>query len=184
MGTFTTLPDDLVWLLAETYGETNPATQKRWTLQQLAAFASERIGRPVTRPVVERAIAPLRAEWARMAAEVARERIGQKLPAQLEKFDDMLTKVGNDFAGSKTAGARAAALDAYRKGLLLKLRFSGIGERVEVDGDLNVDGTVTLADARSQLAARLAGAAYGAVASGASGRSGEPDAGGGGDPPP
>ena len=183
MASVTTLPDELVWLLAETYGEINEATKKRWTGRELAALASERMGREVTRPVVERAIAPLRAEWARIARDVARDRIGRKLPAQLDALDDMLTKVGNDFTEATTPGARAGALDTYRKGLLLKLRFSGVGERVEVDGNLNVDGNLTLTDARAQLAARLAGATVGAVADGADGGGGEPDAGSGTDPP-
>ena len=132
------LPDDLVELLAEMYGEVNPATGKRWTTGQLATFAAQRLGRPVTRPVVDRAIAPLRAEWARVAREVARERIGAKLPAQLDALDDMIAKVQHDFVEAATAKERAAALDAYHKGLTLKLRYSGVGESVDVSGAVDV----------------------------------------------
>lgn len=174
-----TLPDDLIELLAESYSEINPATKKRWTLRELAAFASQQLGREVTRPVVERAIYPVRDEWAKVAREVTRERIGAKLPSQVATLDDMLTKVERDFTDAMTPGARAAALDTYRKGLLLKLRFSGVGEHLEVSGDVKLDGTLTVTDARSQLAAQLARAASGADAAGAGGGAGEPVAGSG-----
>lgn len=174
-----TLPDDLIELLAESYSEINPATKKRWTLRELAAFATQHLGRPVTRPVVERAIYPVRAEWAKVAREVARERIGAKLPAQIDALDDMIEKVGRDFSEAATPGHRAAALDAYHKGLTLKLRYSGIGESVELSGGLTLDGALTVTDARSQLAAQLARAAPGALAAGAATGAGEPEPGGG-----
>lgn len=162
-----TLPDDLIELLAETYGTINPATKQRWKLRELADFASQQLGRPVTRPVVERAIYPVRAEWARVAREVTREHIGAKLSAQVDALDDMIEAVGRDFSEAATPGHRAAALDAYQKGLALKLRYSGVGEVVDVSGGLTLDGTLTVTDARSQLAAQLARAASGALAAGA-----------------
>ena len=175
-----TLPDDLIELLAETYGEVNPATGKRWTLRQLAGLATTKLGRPVTRPVVERAIAPVRAEWARVAREVARERIGTKLPAQLDALDDMIEAEKLDFIEAESAKERAAALEAYHRGLALKLRYSGIGEVVELSGDVTIDGN--LADARSQLAAQLTRAASGALAAGAAAGAGRALPGSGRDP--
>jgi hypothetical protein len=179
-----TLPDDLIELLAESYSEINPATKKRWTLRELAAFASQQLGREVTRPVVERAIYPVRAEWAKVAREVARERIGAKLPAQLDALDDMIEAMKRDFIEAGTAGHRAAALDAYRKTLTVKLRFSGVGEHLEVSGGLALDGSLTVTDARSQLAAQLARAATGAVADAAGEGAGGAQPRGDGRPPP
>lgn len=179
----TTLPDELIDLLAEMYGEVNPATKKRWTLRQLAVFASEKAGRRIERPVVERAIKPVRAERAQMAREVARERIARELPAQLDTLDTMIGALATDFTDAKTPAARRDALDAYQKGLALKLRYSGVGEAIELSGDLSTDATLTVTDARSQLAAQLARAAAGAAAGTAGGTSGEPvDGSGGGSP--
>lgn len=181
----TTLPDALVELLAESYGEMNPATKRRWTLRELAAVANQQTGRTdIAHTTVAAAIGPLRAEWARIARDVARERIGQKLPAQLDALDDMLSKVERDFSEAGTPRQRAESVDTYRKGLLLKLRFSGVGERMEVDAQVNVDGTLAVSDARSALAAQLARAAPGAVADGAGAGDREPFPGSGGDPPP
>jgi len=177
MAGVTTLPDDLVELLAESYGTVNPATKQRWKLRELAGFASQQLGRTVTRQVVERAIAPVRAEWARVAREVTRERIGNRLPAQVDALDDMIDQVGRDFSEANTPGHRAAALDAYQKGLALKLRFSGVGEHLEVSGAVQSDGTLTLTDARTQLAAQLARAAAGALPAGAGDGAGEPQPG-------
>ncbi len=174
----TTLPDALVQQLAELYGETHPKTKRRWTLRQLAEFASKELDREVTHPVVERAIKPLREEWAKTAIDVARQRIGAKLPAQLDALDDMLTRVQRDFTRAKSPAQRADALDTYRKGVLLKLRYSGVGERMEVDANVTLDATVTVHDARSALAARLARAAPVAPAVGAGEGGAGPPAGG------
>lgn len=36
-----TLPDDLIELLAEMYGEANPATNRRWNTRDLAKFCAQ-----------------------------------------------------------------------------------------------------------------------------------------------
>lgn len=178
------LPDELVALLAEMYGEANPATGKRWTLRELAAFCALPPWSITTcHTTVRRTMAPLRAERARDAREIARERIARALPQQLDALDTMIEALADDFTAAKTPTARAAALDAYQKGLALKLRYSGVGEAIEMSGDLNVDAALTVVDARSQLAAQLARAALGAAAGTASGTPGEPVAGSGGGSP-
>lgn len=177
------LPDELVALLAEMYGEANPATGKRWTLRELAAFCALPPWSITTcHTTVRRTMAPLRAERARDAREIARERIARALPQQLDALDTMIEALADDFGAAKTPTARAAALDAYQKGLALKLRYSGVGEAIDVTADLS-DAALTVVDARSQLAAQLARAALGAAAGAAGGTPGEPVAGGGGGSP-
>lgn len=183
MSSVSTLSDELIDQLAEMYGEINPATTRRWTLRQLAAWATEKIGRRVERQAIERAIKPVRAERAQIAREVARERIARELPQQLDVLDTMITSLAADFTAAGTPAARRDALDAYQKGLALKLRYSGVGEAIELSGDLATDATVTVTDARSQLAAQLARAAAGAAPGGEGDASGEPVAGSGGGSP-
>lgn len=179
MGRPGTFPEDLAERIADLYSQENPSTRRRWTQRELAALASEELGRPITRPVIDRAIAPIRAERARITREVAREQITAKLATQLDALDTMMSKVAEDFDGAPDADARADALDTYQKGLALKLRYSGVGESMEISGAVDVTTDGALTDARSQLAAQLARAAAGALPAAAGGGAGEAVTGGG-----
>lgn len=153
------IPDDLIELLADMRGQIHPASKRRWSLRELAAFATEKCGYEVGRGAVQRATAPVRAERAAFAREAAREQIATSLPAQLDTLDEMLTKVSEDFVNAADADDRAAALDAYHKGLALKLRYSGVGERVEMEGavDITSDGKPIAAMTTDELKAHIAG---------------------------
>lgn len=184
MSSTPSLTDDLIETLATMRGEINPATQRRWTLIELAAWATAKTGAEVGRMTVCRLTAPVRAERARIVREATRERITARLVEQVDALDTMVTAIADDFTAAPTPAARREAFDAFQKGLALKLRYSGVGEAIEVSGDLTTDATLTVVDARSQLAAQLARAAAGAAAGAAGGTPGEPVAGGGGGTPP
>jgi hypothetical protein len=138
----TSIPDDVIDHLVALYGAHNPKTGRRTTIRDLTGIATEMCGRSISRSMVERVINPIRAERAQIAREVARERITETLPKQLDALDDMLTKVALDFTSAEDPEGRSKALDSYHKGLALKMRFSGVGESVDVSGavDLTSEG--------------------------------------------
>lgn len=175
----TTLPDDLVEALADLYATANPKTGKRWTSHELAALASVRLDRPIAHTTVMRAIRPLLSTRADVTREVLRAKIGERLGAQLDTLDDLLTKIGNDARDAESPYQRALSTDTYRKALESKLRFSGIAERVEVQAEVHVDAAVSVTDARDELAESLAREAAGPARRRAAGAAGDPAAGDG-----
>lgn len=128
-----TLPDDLVELLAEMYGEANPATNRRWNTRDLAAFcALPPWGITTTHAAVQRAIKPLRELRAELTREVLKERINATLPTQLESLDQLIAKVAANAAGASPMVQRKG-LDTITKALAMKLRFSGVTDTVDVN---------------------------------------------------
>lgn len=183
MTTSLTIPDDLVEQLADLRGEVNPKTSRRWTYADLSALLAESFNITASREAVRRAVSPVLAERRGIAREAMREQMLTTLPKQAETLDSLMAKVGADALKAKPS-ARAALADTYRKMLETKLRFGGIGERLEIDADITADGTVavTVRDARDELAARLArlpGAAPRDEPGGAPGAGEEPLPGGG-----
>jgi hypothetical protein len=132
----TTLPDALIEMLVEMHGESNAATGKRWTLRELAAWASAELGHEVTHMVVHRAVRPVLDERAVMLRDALRVKIGEKIAGQVDTLDDLMTKVAND-ALTATPMARRKGLDVFRKALDSKLRVSGVGDggKVTLSGD-------------------------------------------------
>jgi hypothetical protein len=155
----TSLPEELIEILAGAYGTLNTNTNRRWTLRELAEFSTQQLGRAVSKSMVERAINPIRAERARDAREIARACITAQLPAQLETLDTMLAAIAGDFTTAEDADKRSAALDAFNKALTLKMRYSGVGERLEMGGglDLTSDGKPIAAMTTDELTAHIAG---------------------------
>ena len=182
MSTPPSLTDDLIETLADMRGQINPATGKRWTLRELAVWASAKVGREVGRMTIYRQTAPVRAERAQVAREVTRERITARLDDQVGVLDTMVTALADDFARADTPAARREAFEAYQRGLALKLRYSGVGEAIEFTAD--PDAALTVNDARAQLAAQLARAAAVAPRGGAGDPPGDPLAGSGVGSPP
>lgn len=175
----TTLPTDVIDRLLELHGTTHPKTGQRWTSRQLAEVAAS-LGHPVTHMVVLRALRPALNERAQIAREVLRAKITERITAQVDTLDDLLTKVAADAtAQDVSAYQRAISTDTYRKALESKLRFGGVGERMEVEGEVTVDATVTVTDARDELAESFARETAGAARRRAPGAAGEPPAGGG-----
>ena len=178
----TSLPDDLVEHLSELYGTLHPKTGKRWTLRELAAVASQRFpeGVQVSHMAVQRALRPVLAERAQIAREVLRAKITERINLQIDTLDDLLVKIAADaFAEDVSAYQRSISVDTYRKALESKLRFGGVGERMEVEADVHVDATVHVTDARAELAEALAREAAGPARRSAPGGPGSAPAGSG-----
>lgn len=184
MTTSLTISDDLVEQLADLRGELNPKTQRRWTFAELSALLAESFNTKASREAVRRAVNPVLAERAAARREASKEKMLETLPLQVETLDTLMAKVSADALKTKKPTMRGALADTYRKMLETKLRFGGIGERLEIDADITADGTVavTVRDARDELAARLArlpGAAPRDEPGGAPGAGDEPLPGGG-----
>ena len=169
------IPEHLVDLAAEMYGDRNPKTGQRWTFRDLAAWLREQHGLEVSRECVRRAVKPVRAERAELRREILRERIGASLSDQLDTLDGLLVKLAADAQKAKPA-LRLDLVDTYRKALETKLRFSGAGERVETEAEVHVDAAVTVTDARDELAESLAREAAGALRSRTARPAGDPSA--------
>ncbi len=169
------IPEHLIDLAAEMYGDRNPKTGRRWTFRDLAAWLREQHGLEVSRECVRRAVKPVRAERAELRREVLRERIAKTLPDQLDTLDDLLVKLAADARKAKPS-ARLDVVDVFRKALETKLRFSGVGERVETEAEVHVDAAVSVTDARDELAESLAREAAGAARSRAARPAGDPPA--------
>lgn len=137
-GGTTTLPQSLIELLAEMYGELNPATGRRWDQRALAAFcALPPWNITTTHAAVGRAIRPLRELRAELTRDILRERLNAQLSTQIEGLDDLITKVVAK-AREATPMVQRKGLDSVVKALNVKLRYSGVAARFEVDGELDV----------------------------------------------
>jgi hypothetical protein len=167
------IPEHLVDLAAEMFGDRNPRTGRRWTYRDLAAWLHAEHGLDVSRECVRRAVKPVRAERAELRREILRDRIGATLSDQLDTLDALLVKLAKDAQKAKPM-QRVDLVDVYRKALETKLRFSGVGERVEAEAEVHVDAAVSVTDARDELAESLAREAAGAARSRAARPAGDP----------
>lgn len=150
-----TIPESLHGQLLDLYGEIDPATKKRRGYRELSAWLKAQ-GIVASREAVRFVVEPLRKERAEIRRDALRDKIAEKLPAQVDAIDKMLEKLKRDVERAKTTRARARAFNAYRGAIDTKLRAAGVGERVEFDGTLSGDITTTITDARAQLAQSLA----------------------------
>lgn len=133
-----TLPDELVALLAEMYGEANPATNRRWSTRDLAAFCAQPPWSiKTTHQVVGRSIKPLRDLRAALTQDLLRERIATTLPAQIETLDALITKVAAHAANASPMVQRKG-LDSVVKALNVKLRYSGVAAALDLSGTMDI----------------------------------------------
>lgn len=132
------LPDSLIERLAEMHCDTNPATGRRWTLRELAEVASRQLpeGTDVSHMAVQRAIKPLLEERAQITREALRAKITERVNAQIDSLDDLITKVAAN-AMTATPMVQRKGLDSLAKAIGMKLRHSGVDDRAE----LNLSGT-------------------------------------------
>lgn len=165
LGTGSKIPDHLRATLWRMSRETNEATGARWADHELADWLRAEHGIVCSHDAVARALRPFRATARNAALEVVRAQITKELGDQLATLDGLATLVAND-ARAATPAARRELFEAYTKFATMKLRYA-LGERVEVDADVNVDGKVQVQDARQRVAAQLAKLAAGAGRSGA-----------------
>lgn len=140
-----TIPESLHETLFELYGEHDAKLARRRTYRDLATWLRETHGIETSHKAVRRVVDPLRLERAELRRDALRERITAQLASQVDTLDDLMVKV----AALTSPGPRGKkpsttavlkALDEFRKGLDTKLRFAGVGERVEHGVDVDSDG--------------------------------------------
>lgn len=151
-----TIPESLHGQLTDLYGEIDPRTKKRRGYRELAAWLKAVADIEVSREAVRYVVEPLRREREEIRRNALRDRIAEELPAQVDALDKLLERLKRDVERGKTTRARARSFNAFRSGVDTKLRFAGIGERVEIDAHIGGDIQVTTHDARSAVAQSLA----------------------------
>lgn len=170
----TKIPDDLAQIALEMSGQTHHLTQRRWTSAQLSDWLRDSHGITVDPRTVSNLLRTLRAEALAPAQDAARAVLLERLAPQLTKLDDLIEKMANDAATTEKITDRVAMVEMVRRTVETKLRFSGVGEKVEHGGEVNINATHDVTDARRALATALAGEDEGADAGAAGARTGEP----------
>lgn len=123
----------------------HPGTKRVWSDHQIAAHLKAHHGIEVSHDAVTRALNPLRQVARAAIADAVRSKILERIPDQLEALDGLMDKVRalvNPKPGKKPPPPSTvlAVLDEFRKAIDTKLKFSGIGEKLNVDADLKSDG--------------------------------------------
>jgi hypothetical protein len=154
----TKIPEDLYAPILDLAGSLHPETRSRWTGAQIAAWLAAEHGIEVSQRTVSNLLRSLRHEFAQGLQDDARAALLGKLTAQTEAFDELLDGLLDDMASTPKLklSDRAEVVEVYRRALDTKLRWAGIGEKVTVDANVNVDAAVTVTDARAELAASIA----------------------------
>ncbi len=144
-GTSSKIPPALLPELFDLSQSLHPATKRTWSDHQLATWLKTEHDIECSHDAVRKALLPLRQIARAATADAVRSKILERIPDQIEALDGLMDKVRALVApkpGKKAASANTvlAALDEFRKGLDTKLKFSGIGEKLNVDADLKSDG--------------------------------------------
>lgn len=158
-------------------GERNPATGRTWTTRELAAWLLEERAVRASHVAVGNVLRRAREERRAATVETIRDTLCRDLEAQLGAVDRLVDEYLVEARTPQIApdpgpdaepqgrgrGARPPPVfDRTRyaqvalQALALKLRFSGVGERVELGVDVDVDVRVS---PREELARRIAGLA-------------------------
>jgi len=172
-----TIPESLHGELVDLYGELDPVTKKRRGYRELSTWLREVKGVDAGREAVRGVVAPLLEERAAIRRDALRDKLNEKLPSQVEALDKMLDRMKRDVERAKTTKARARAFNAFRSGVDMKLRATGVAERADLTAHVEGDLNVTVTDARTQLAQSLARLAPSVDAPAANDTAGEPHAG-------
>lgn len=175
-GTSAKIPPTLLPELFDLSQSLHPGTKRVWNDHQIAEYLSKHHGIECSHDSVRKALMPLRQTARAALADAVRSKIIDRIPDQIEALDDLMDKVraiATPKPGKKPASPAQllGALDEFRKGLETKLRFSGVGEKVEMQADVAVE-EVSRGDARDELAAVLAREAAAAARPRAPGGSG------------
>ena len=137
------IPEALHDTLFAMYGDLDPATSRRRTYRDLAAWLESAHGIKVSHMAVRSVVDPLRRQRDELRRDVIRERLVAQLGPQLDDLDELMVKVKaltlNGPKGKKaSASVVLDALDGYRKAVETKLKFAGVGERTELGGEVDV----------------------------------------------
>lgn len=119
----------------------NPATGRKTSDAELAAWLLEQHGLAVSRESVSRVLGPLRRAAREALLERVRAAAAEKIPAQFAQLDELMDKAHADGLAAKASRARMRATDTFRKALETKVR-SIVGE----------DAKVTISGAPTSLA--------------------------------
>lgn len=176
IGTGSKIPPSLLAELFDLSQSLHPATKRTWNDHQLAAWLKSEHDIQCSHDAVRNALLPLRQMARAATADAIRSRILERIPDQIEALDGLMDKVralSTPKPGKKAPSPNTvlAALDEFRKGLETKLRFSGVGEKIEMQADVAVE-EVPRGDARDELAAVLAREAAAAARPGTPGGAG------------
>lgn len=139
----TKIPETVADLMLELSGEVHPATQKRWTSAQLAAWLKTEHGITVDPRTVSNLLHTLRTQAALALQDGVRHVILDRLAPQLNALDDLTDALAADASQSTKLSERVTALEAVRRVIETKLKFSGVGERVTMDTDASEGGSMT-----------------------------------------
>jgi hypothetical protein len=152
-------------------GEANPDTGAQWTYDEIADHLAT-LGVTCSRMAVIRLEARISKRGDALIVEALRGAMLDAVGPMRTRVVKASKHVATLIDGEEDAAKAATAMRALTGALDTLAKLAGVAAPIAVD--LNVDGTVTLSDARTQLAAALARAAPVALADGA----------GGGDPKP
>mgnify|MGYP000846846134 FL=1 len=148
-GADSSIPPALHGALFDRSQSINPATGRKTTDAELAAWLLEQHGLDVSRESVSRCLGPLRRAARESLLERVRASAAEKIPEQFAQLDELMDKAYRDGLDAKTTKARARAADTFRKALETKVR--------SIAGD---DARVTISGGSDTLAAFL-GSAFG-----------------------
>jgi hypothetical protein len=148
-GADSSIPSALHGALYDLSSSINPATARKWTDTELAAWLFEAHGLSVSRESVSRCLGPLRKAAREALLERVRASAAEKIPEQFAKLDELMEVAAKDGLSSKASRTRVRAIDAYRKALETKVR--------SIAGD---DAKVTISGGADSLASFL-GSAFG-----------------------
>lgn len=127
----------------------NPATGRKTSDAELAAWLLEQHGLAVSRESVSRVLGPLRRAAREALLQRVRASAAERIPEQFAQLDELMDKAYRDGLDAKTTRARARAADTFRKALETKVR--------SIAGD---DAKVTISGGADTLASFL-GSAFG-----------------------
>ena len=89
----TKIPDDLAQIALEMSGQIHPATERRWSSQQLADWLRDDHGIEVTARTVSNLLHTLRMEALAPMQDAARHVLLERLAPQLETLDDLIEQM-------------------------------------------------------------------------------------------
>ena len=153
MGTPRSIPAEVEEALLTLAGELNPATRRRWTTRELSAWLQTTHAIRLSHAGVGAILRRARDERQAAVADAIRAQVCDNLTRQLQDLDALLAfylqearatdpETDDPPEGRAPSESRKQTFDPTRyarvfiQGLGMKLRFSGLGERLEVVADI------------------------------------------------
>lgn len=140
MTTSVTIPEALEPELLRLAGELNPATSRRYTTRELAAWLKTTHGVECSHMAVVRCLRAQRAEIATELRELLREQLLSSMAAEWEALDGLSAEVLEDAAEhrkEKRTKEFLGCVAELRKIAATRARVAGV-ERIEVSGEVDL----------------------------------------------